>query len=206
MKIDTPDRINLRAARTAMIAAGLNRRAVERWHPMATAPGRRRAGRRRDAPYLPDRRADHRPDGREAGADLLRRGDRRRPAAVAEFLAEADGDDVVFMINSPGGSVASAADICSQMDLYAGKVTCRIVGDAASAASFIAATGDRVEVGTLSMVMIHAPWLIAAGNSNELRRLAEMLDKQPRRCWTPTPAGWTATRSPPGSTTAKTTG
>ena len=174
MSTATTARINLRAARTAMVAAGLPPRAVDRWQPLAAAVAPVAAGSpptlRIDGPIISatDAQFERIFFGEELGIS---------PGAVADFLADADGQDVVFMINSPGGSVAAAADICSQMDLYAGQVTCRIVGDACSAASVVAAVGDRVEVGSLSMVMIHAPWCVAAGNANELRKLADMLDK-----------------------------
>ena len=99
------------------------------------------------------------------------------PNAIADFLAEADGADVTFLINSPGGSCSACADIVAQIEMYSGKVTAKIVGDAASAASVIAAACARVEVGTLSMVMIHAAWSFVIGNAKELRAEADVLDK-----------------------------
>lgn len=99
------------------------------------------------------------------------------PNAISDFLAAADGADVTFLINSPGGSCSACADIVSQIEMYSGKITAKIVGDAASAASVIAAACDRVEMGTLSMVMIHAAWSITVGNAKKLRAEADVLDK-----------------------------
>ena len=52
-----------------------------------------------------------------------------------------------------------------------------IDGIAASIASVIAMAGDKIIMPSNSMMMIHNAWTYAAGNSNELRKLADDLDK-----------------------------
>ncbi len=47
---------------------------------------------------------------------------------------------------------------------------------AASAASVIALAGDEMRMPTGSMLMIHKPWSIVAGNADELRKMADDLD------------------------------
>jgi ATP-dependent Clp protease protease subunit len=59
---------------------------------------------------------------------------------------------------------------------YPGRVTVKIDGLAASAASVIAMAGDEVWVSPGSMIMIHNPATIAAGDHNEMQKAIEMLD------------------------------
>ena len=59
---------------------------------------------------------------------------------------------------------------------YAGKVTVKIDGLAASAASVIAMAGDEVLVSPVSMLMIHNPATIAMGDVGDMQKAIEMLD------------------------------
>ena len=56
-----------------------------------------------------------------------------------------------------------------------GKVTVKIDGIAASAASVIAMAGDTVLMSPVSMMMIHNPMTIAFGDSGEMQRAIDML-------------------------------
>ncbi|WP_240198372.1 ATP-dependent Clp protease proteolytic subunit [Salmonella enterica] len=56
-------------------------------------------------------------------------------------------------------------------------VTVYIDGIAASAATIIAMAGDKIIIPANAMMMIHNPWTLAAGDSEELRSIAEMMDK-----------------------------
>lgn len=58
---------------------------------------------------------------------------------------------------------------------YDGKVTVKIDGIAASAASVIAMAGDTVLMSPVSMMMIHNPMTIAFGDSGEMQRAIDML-------------------------------
>jgi len=60
---------------------------------------------------------------------------------------------------------------------YKGKVTVKIDGIAASAASVIAMAGDTVLVSPVSMLMIHNPATIAMGDHTEMQKAIEMLDE-----------------------------
>ena len=165
--------VPLSAVREAMVAAGAPRSAAEKWTPLPARTAVERDGERSfriDGVILS-------PDDERFEAWLFGEVLGVGPAAIAEFLADAGGEDVVLVINSPGGAVYGGADICSQIQLYPGKVTARVVGEAASCGSLIAAACDAVEVAPMAMVMIHAPWARMAGNANELRAEAEVLDK-----------------------------
>lgn len=99
------------------------------------------------------------------------------PRAITEFLAEAEGEDVTFLINTPGGSVYGAADIVAQLDAYEGRCTARVVGLAASAGSIIAAACDEVLMTPMGQVMIHAPNSYCRGTAKDLRAEADNLDR-----------------------------
>lgn len=98
------------------------------------------------------------------------------PKMFKDDLLSGSGDITVF-INSPGGDVFAAAQIYNMLMEYTGKVTVKIDGIAASAASVIAMAGDEVCVSPVSMIMIHNPATVVWGDSEEMRRAKEMLDE-----------------------------
>ena len=80
-------------------------------------------------------------------------------------------------INSGGGDVFAGQAIYSIIKNHPAKVTVYVDGLAASIASVIAMAGDTVIMPRNAMMMIHNPWTFTAGNANELRKVAEDLDK-----------------------------
>ena len=101
-------------------------------------------------------------------------------------------DDVVFAlrgysgrvtvrINSPGGSVDEAVAIYNALDRHSGGVDVAIDSLAASAASYIAMVGEKITIADGAAVMIHSPWTMAMGNSEELRKTADILDQYESR-------------------------
>ena len=98
------------------------------------------------------------------------------PQLFKEELNAGNGDITVW-INSPGGDCVAAAQIYNMLSNYAGKVTVKIDGIAASAASVIAMAGDAVLVSPVSMMMIHNPATIAWGDSAEMQKAIAMLDE-----------------------------
>ena len=101
-------------------------------------------------------------------------GDEITPAMFREDL-EAEEGDVTVWINSPGGDCVAAAQIYNMLREYEGKVTVKIDGIAASAASVIAMAGTEVLMSPVSMMMIHNPMTIAFGDSAEMKKAIEML-------------------------------
>ena len=85
--------------------------------------------------------------------------------------------EITLYINSSGGSVQDGIAIYNALQRHPAKITAEIVGWALSMASYIAMAGDVVRMAENALMMIHAPWLQSAGNADELRRSAEMLDK-----------------------------
>lgn len=59
---------------------------------------------------------------------------------------------------------------------YPGKVTVKIDGIAASAASVIAMAGNEVQMSPVSMMMIHNPATVAWGDHTEMKKAMELLD------------------------------
>lgn len=96
------------------------------------------------------------------------------PQLFKEELNAGSGDITVW-INSPGGDCVAAAQIYNMLSAYAGKVTVKIDGIAASAASVIAMAGDTVLVSPVSMLMIHNPATIAWGDHSEMQKAMDML-------------------------------
>lgn len=96
------------------------------------------------------------------------------PTLFKNDLMAGDGDITVW-INSPGGDTVAAAQIYNMLMDYPGKVTVKIDGIAASAASVIAMAGEKVLVSPVSMMMIHNPSTIAYGDTEEMRKAIEVL-------------------------------
>ncbi len=89
----------------------------------------------------------------------------------------AGSGDITVWINSPGGDCVAAAQIYNMLTAYNGKVTVKIDGIAASAASVIAMAGDTVLVSPVSMLMIHNPATIAWGDHVEMQKAIDMLSE-----------------------------
>ena len=96
------------------------------------------------------------------------------PALFRDELESGEGDVTVW-INSPGGDCIAAAQIYNMLSAYKGKVTVKIDGIAASAASVIAMAGDTVYMSPVSMMMIHNPSTIAFGDHAEMQKAIDML-------------------------------
>ena len=98
------------------------------------------------------------------------------PSLFKDELNSGEGDITVW-INSPGGDCIAAAQIYNMLMDYKGNVTVKIDGIAASAASVIAMAGNKVIVSPVSMIMIHNPATIAAGDTAEMQKAIAMLDE-----------------------------
>ena len=103
-------------------------------------------------------------------------GDEVTPKLFKDELMAGSGNVTVW-INSPGGDVFAAAQIYNMLMEYTGKVTVKIDGLAASAASVIAMAGGDVYMSPVSMLMIHNPSTIAIGDSEEMLRAKALLDE-----------------------------
>lgn len=94
---------------------------------------------------------------------------------AAALRAIGKKEDVVVNINSPGGSMFEGMAIYNTLKEHEGKVTVRVVGLAASAASIIAMAGDEIQVAKTGFLMIHNAWVVAVGNRHDLDGVSETL-------------------------------
>jgi ATP-dependent protease ClpP protease subunit len=84
--------------------------------------------------------------------------------------------DVVVNVNSPGGDLFEGMAIYNLLRDHKGHVTVKVLGLAASAASIIAMAGDEIQIARAGFLMIHDTWVVAVGNRNDLREIADMLE------------------------------
>lgn len=84
--------------------------------------------------------------------------------------------DVVVNLNSPGGDYFEGLAIYNRLREHPHKVTVKVLGIAASAASVIAMAGDEVEIARAGFMMIHNTWVVAMGDRHQLREVADWLE------------------------------
>jgi len=99
-------------------------------------------------------------------------GDGVSASRIAGALRSMNGADVTVNINSPGGDMFEGLAIYNLLREYEGKVTVKVLGLAASAASIIAMAGDEVQIGRGAFLMIHNCWVVAMGNRHDLEKVA----------------------------------
>ena len=96
--------------------------------------------------------------------------------SISKSLASMKGKDITVNINSPGGSMFEGLAIYNLLREHDGKITVKVLGIAASAASIIAMAGDEVQVAKSGFIMIHNAWVYAMGNRIDLREVADYLE------------------------------
>jgi len=98
------------------------------------------------------------------------------PKLFREQLNAGTGD-VVIWVNSPGGDCVAASQIYTMLMEYKGRVTVKIDGIAASAASVIAMAGTEVLMAPTSLMFVHNPLTVAIGDTEEMQKAIAMLDE-----------------------------
>lgn len=104
-------------------------------------------------------------------------GDEVTPQLFRDELNQYAGRDVTVWINSPGGDVVAASVIYTALKEHSGRVTVKIDGIAASAASVVAMAGDMVYMSPTAMLMIHDPATFAYGNAADLSQCIDVLNE-----------------------------
>jgi ATP-dependent Clp protease protease subunit len=95
---------------------------------------------------------------------------------IAGALRSIGAKDVTVNINSPGGDFFEGTAIYSLLKEHPHKVTVKIMGLAASAASVIAMAGDEIQISDAGFMMIHNAWCMAIGNRHDMRDAADVLE------------------------------
>ena len=98
------------------------------------------------------------------------------PKLFREQLNAGNGD-IVLYVNSPGGDCVAASQIYTMLIEYKGRVTVKIDGIAASAASVIAMAGTEVLMAPTALLMVHNPLTVAIGDTEEMQKAIAMLDE-----------------------------
>lgn len=97
-------------------------------------------------------------------------------AAMVKDLGTVSALDIY--INSPGGSVFDGIAIYNQIKRHpANEKVVHVDGIAASIASIIAMAGTDIRIADNGMMMIHDPWGMSIGTAEEMRKVADSLDK-----------------------------
>lgn len=98
-----------------------------------------------------------------------------------DFIRDLKGvstSKINLRLNSPGGSVFDGIAIANALRAHPANVTVYVDSLAASIASVIALAGDRVVMMPQSQFMVHNASGAAYGDSAEMAKMAELLDKQ----------------------------
>lgn len=96
---------------------------------------------------------------------------------IGSALRAIGSRDVTVLINSPGGDFFEGLAIYNLLREHPHKVTVKVVGLAASAASVIAMAGDEIQVAKSGFLMIHNAWSLVIGNRHDLRSAADVMDQ-----------------------------
>lgn len=88
-----------------------------------------------------------------------------------------DVEEINVYLNSYGGEVSEGLAIYNALKRHKAKVTTIADGFACSIASVIFAAGDERLMSDTSLLMIHNAWTIAGGDSQDLRKQADDLEK-----------------------------
>lgn len=92
-------------------------------------------------------------------------------------LRSVTGDEVAVEINSPGGDFFAGLAIYNGLRASGKKITVKVLGLAASAASLVAMAGDTIEMAENSFFMMHKTLTHMFANADDMRETAEVLDK-----------------------------
>lgn len=99
------------------------------------------------------------------------------PKDVINAIEEANGEELILNINSPGGDVHSASEIRSALKEYNGKTKAVITGLAASAATVVMTGCDTVEAYCTAVLMVHQASCCAQGNATDFDAYKKMLNQ-----------------------------
>ncbi|WP_287994602.1 head maturation protease, ClpP-related [Acidiphilium sp.] len=95
---------------------------------------------------------------------------------MAGALRAVGKNAVTVNVNSPGGDMFEGLAIYNLLREHPAKVTVKVMGVAASAASVIAMAGDEVLMGTGSVMMIHNAWGLVIGNRHDFADAASVFE------------------------------
>ncbi|MCK4498893.1 ATP-dependent Clp protease proteolytic subunit [Candidatus Babeliales bacterium] len=95
---------------------------------------------------------------------------------IRTFLNDSKGEDIEVQISSPGGYIYPGLEMFNLLRNHDGKVTTRLMGLAASMASYLAMAGDYVIAEDNAVFMIHNAQGFAMGDHNTMRKAADVME------------------------------
>ena len=96
---------------------------------------------------------------------------------LVDELRNTRAQKILLRINSPGGDISEAVTIRNALRDHPAEIETHVDGLAASSAAWVGLAADRVIMHPQSMLMIHEPWNIIAGDAEAMRHEGEVLDK-----------------------------
>lgn len=96
---------------------------------------------------------------------------------IVQELQNVKAQSINVHINSSGGDVSEGLAIYNTLKNSEKAVTTYCDGFACSAASIVFMAGNKRVMSPASLLMIHNAWMFAQGNSDELRKQADDLEK-----------------------------
>ena len=94
---------------------------------------------------------------------------------IRSELDKAGGEDIEVQVSSPGGLVYDGLEIFNLIRNYEGSKTARLMGLAASMASYIVMAGDEVIAEDNAVFMIHNAQGMAFGDHKTMKKTSEIL-------------------------------
>lgn len=99
-------------------------------------------------------------------------------ASFMDEVRDITAPAIDLRLNSPGGDVFDGVAIHNVLRSHPANVTTYVDSLAASIASVIALAGDKVVMQPHSQLMIHESAGLAIGDADEMRHMADLLDRQ----------------------------
>ncbi|WP_323017767.1 head maturation protease, ClpP-related [Castellaniella sp.] len=96
---------------------------------------------------------------------------------IAEFNAIPADAQILLSVHSDGGEVLESLAIYHVMARARDRITARVEGLAASAASAVIMAAGRIEMPANAYIMIHSPFSVAVGDFSELRAASDVMKK-----------------------------
>ncbi|MCC3379909.1 head maturation protease, ClpP-related [Paenibacillus farraposensis] len=97
------------------------------------------------------------------------------PGMISKELDASNGDEIELYVNSLGGSAFDGAEIYTLLKDYPGKITAKVTGVAASAASVMIMGADVIKISPPAQIMIHNAATRTDGDKNDHDRSSALL-------------------------------
>jgi len=101
--------------------------------------------------------------------------------SVNNQIKNITASEIEVIISSLGGSVNHALAIHDILRIHPAKITTNIIGVTASSGTLVSSAGDVRKMSKNALFLVHEPEGEAQGKANDLRRVADAIDKHEER-------------------------